>query len=153
LGKYHLCEMTRTVVAVDRQGRLTLPVDVRRRLGIGEGTQLEFKIESNTIRLRRASTIPGEDRWAGLHAGSDCFPSARARRRQGRPRLRVERASARDRELSQASPARRTRRFPKGRATPRSCGVATYLDRRTCPTRSERSNELVELGSLNSDAG
>jgi len=56
--------MTRTVVAVDRQGRLTLPVDVRRRLGIGEGTQLEFKIESNTIRLRRASTIPGEDRWA-----------------------------------------------------------------------------------------
>jgi len=47
--------MTRTVVAVDRQGRLTLPVDVRRRLGIGEGTQLELKIESNTIRLRRAS--------------------------------------------------------------------------------------------------
>jgi len=134
--------MTRTVVAVDRQGRLTLPVDVRRRLGIGEGTQLELKIESSTIRLRRASTIPGEDRWAGLHAGSDCFPSARARRRQGRPRLRVERASARDRELSQASPARRTRRFPKGRATPRSCGVAAYLDRRTDAQRgpSDRTN-------------
>ena len=76
--------MTRTVVAVDRQGRLTLPVDVRRRLGIGEATQLELKIESNTIRLRWASTIPGEDRWVGLHAGSDCFPDSRREQYEGR---------------------------------------------------------------------
>ncbi len=56
--------MARSVVAVNRQGRITLPIDVRRRLGISEGTQLEVKVESNSVRLRRASVIPDEDRWA-----------------------------------------------------------------------------------------
>src|SRR5438128_5547240 len=84
LGKYHLCEMKRTVVAVDRQGRITLPVDVRRRLRIGEGTQLELKTESNTIRLRRASTIPGEDRWAYTPAAIASLRRAHADVKAGR---------------------------------------------------------------------
>ena|SRR2546425_8815083 len=57
-------EMARSVVSVNRQGRITLPVDVRRRLGIAEGTQLEMMVEGDTVRLRRASVIPDEDRWA-----------------------------------------------------------------------------------------
>lgn len=56
--------MARSIVAVNKQGRLTLPVDVRRKLGIGEGTQLEVKVENSAVRLRPAFVIPDEDRWA-----------------------------------------------------------------------------------------
>src|SRR5438445_12848261 len=84
--------MTRTVVAVDRQGRITLPVDVRRRLGIGEGTQLELKIESNTIRLCRASTISGEDRWAYTPAAIASLRRALADVKAGRVLELSERA-------------------------------------------------------------
>ena len=56
--------MARSIVAVNKQGRLTLPVDVRRKLGIGEGTQLEVNVEDSSVRLRPAFVIPAEDRWA-----------------------------------------------------------------------------------------
>lgn len=56
--------VARSIVAVNRQGRITLPADVRRRLGIREGTQLAVKVESGTVQLRRVSLILHEDRWA-----------------------------------------------------------------------------------------
>src|SRR5437879_5684933 len=99
--------MARSVVAVNRQGRITLPVDVRRRLGITEGTQLEVKVESNTVQLRRASVIPDEDRWAYTPAAIASLRRALADVKAGRVFELGERA-ARDRELSQASPAPRT---------------------------------------------
>ena len=52
------------MVAVNPQGRITLPVHVRRQLGLSEGTQLEVRVEGNTLQLRRATLIPDEDRWA-----------------------------------------------------------------------------------------
>ena len=36
--------MPRTLIAVNEQGRVTLPADIRRRLGIGTGSQLEVKV-------------------------------------------------------------------------------------------------------------
>ena len=56
--------MTRTLVAVNRQGRLTLPADVRRHLGIGEGSQLEVRVQDRSIELRPTAIVPEEDRWA-----------------------------------------------------------------------------------------
>jgi len=56
--------MPRTLIAVNDQGRLTLPADIRRRLGIGTGSQLEIKVVDNSISLSRATVIPEEDRWA-----------------------------------------------------------------------------------------
>jgi len=76
--------MARSVVAVNRQGRITLPVDVRRRLGIGEGTQLEVKVDSDTVRLRRASLIPDEDRWAYTPAAIASLKRALADVKAGR---------------------------------------------------------------------
>ena len=76
--------MARSVVAVNRQGRITLPIDVRRRLGIGEGTQLEVKVESNTVKLRRASVIPDEDRWAHTPAAIASLKRALADVKAGR---------------------------------------------------------------------
>jgi AbrB family looped-hinge helix DNA binding protein len=54
----------RTLIGVNEQGRVTLPAEVRRRLGIRAGSQLEVKVEENGIRLRPATVIPEADRWA-----------------------------------------------------------------------------------------
>lgn len=56
--------MPRTFVAVNRQGRLTLPADVRRHLGIGEGSQLEVRVQDRWIELRPTAVVAEEDRWA-----------------------------------------------------------------------------------------
>lgn len=56
--------MSRTLVAVNRQGRLTLPAEVRRRFGIGEGSQLEIRVQDRSIELRPTTVVPEEDRWA-----------------------------------------------------------------------------------------
>jgi AbrB family looped-hinge helix DNA binding protein len=56
--------MARTLVAVNAQGRLTLPADVRRKLHITDGSQLEVGVERDRITLRPARVIPAEDAWA-----------------------------------------------------------------------------------------
>jgi AbrB family looped-hinge helix DNA binding protein len=56
--------MARNLIAVNKQGRVTLPVDVRRQLGIGEGSQLEVRVERDVVELRPAAMIPAEDRRA-----------------------------------------------------------------------------------------
>jgi AbrB family looped-hinge helix DNA binding protein len=76
--------MARTLIAVNRQGRVTLPADVRRRLGIGEGSQLEVSVEDDAVRLRRAEVISGEDRWAYRPAAVASLKRALADIRAGR---------------------------------------------------------------------
>lgn len=56
--------MARTLVAVNAQGRVTLPADVRKKLHIGEGSHLEVAVEKDRIMLRPAQLIPAEDAWA-----------------------------------------------------------------------------------------
>ncbi len=56
--------MPRSVVAVNAQGRVTLPADVRRKLGISDGDQLEVKLEDDHITLRPARVVVAEDAWA-----------------------------------------------------------------------------------------
>lgn len=43
---------------------MTLPADVRRKLHLGAGSQLEVAIENDRITLRPARVIPAEDAWA-----------------------------------------------------------------------------------------
>lgn len=56
--------MGRTTVALNAQGRITLPAEVRRSLGLGEGAELEVRVEQNEIRLRPARIVVAEDAWA-----------------------------------------------------------------------------------------
>lgn len=56
--------MARSTVAVNAQGRITLPVDARRRLGLAAGAELEVRVEENEIRLRPARMVIAEDAWA-----------------------------------------------------------------------------------------
>ncbi len=56
--------MPRTIVAMNAQGRVTLPAEIRRRLDLGEGDQLEVTVEDDRISLRRARVVVAEDAWA-----------------------------------------------------------------------------------------
>jgi AbrB family looped-hinge helix DNA binding protein len=56
--------MGRTTVAVNAQGRVTLPAAARRSLGLTDGAQLEVRVEDNEIRLRPARVVIAEDAWA-----------------------------------------------------------------------------------------
>jgi len=56
--------MARTLVAVNAQGRVTLPAEIRKKLRLTGGSQLEVAVESGRITLRPAQVIPAEDAWA-----------------------------------------------------------------------------------------
>jgi len=56
--------MPRTLVAVNAHGQVTLPVEIRRRLGLRTGSQLQVRVAKDEITLRRVTVIPEEDRWA-----------------------------------------------------------------------------------------
>lgn len=45
---------------VTSKGQVTIPADVRRRLGIKPGTQVEFQLDEVGARLVRAKTSHGE---------------------------------------------------------------------------------------------
>ena len=96
--------MPRTLIAVNEQGRVTLPAEIRRRLGIRAGSQLEVKVEENAIRLRPATVIPEEDRWAYT-------PEAIASLKRGLADLKAGRVySLTEEELLSGKPPRRPRR-------------------------------------------
>lgn len=46
---------------VTAQGQISVPVDVRRKLGIGPGSVLEWEEEGNKIVVRRAGRFSSED--------------------------------------------------------------------------------------------
>ena len=56
--------MGRSTVAVNAQGRITLPAEARRSLGLTAGAELEVRVEENEIRLRPARMVIAEDAWA-----------------------------------------------------------------------------------------
>lgn len=56
--------MARTFVAVNAQGRVTLPAEVRRKLHLRDGSQLEVAVDDQRITLRPVQLITGEDAWA-----------------------------------------------------------------------------------------
>lgn len=56
--------MARALIAINAQGRVTLPAEVRRTLHLGEGDRLEVAVDEDRITLRRAQVVPAEDAWA-----------------------------------------------------------------------------------------
>jgi len=56
--------MVRSVVAMNKQGRVTLPASARRQLGLTDGAQLEVAVDDSSITLRPAKVVLAEDAWA-----------------------------------------------------------------------------------------
>jgi antitoxin PrlF len=46
------------ITTMDKAGRVVIPVEVRKRLGLNAGTELEMAVEGFTIRLARAVAGP-----------------------------------------------------------------------------------------------
>ena len=53
--------MTLAQSKVTEQGQISVPVDIRRKLGIGPGSILEWEEEGDKIVVRRASRFSSED--------------------------------------------------------------------------------------------
>ena len=55
----------KTIVGMNRAGRLTLPVEARRQLGIADGeAQLQLEVSGGKVILQPVVAVPQEDAWA-----------------------------------------------------------------------------------------
>ncbi len=64
------------------KGQVTIPLEIRRQLGLEPGTHVEFDVVAGTVRMRKADK---QDRGATLIARM-----REAGRRAGRPRLTTD---------------------------------------------------------------
>lgn len=56
--------MRSTAVAMNAQGRLTVPAEARKALGLAGEAQFEAEIRDDGLLLRPAVLVPREDAWA-----------------------------------------------------------------------------------------
>ena len=77
------------------QGQISVPVDVRRKLGIGPGSILEWDEEGNKIVVRRAGRFSSEDIHRALFGQNSPRPHSVEELRDGLRRY-VRRRHARD---------------------------------------------------------
>jgi AbrB family looped-hinge helix DNA binding protein len=79
-------------VMVSDTGRVTLPAEARRRLGLRGETEMEIEVdvEHDAIILRPAVTLRREDAWAYTPEHRELLASAHADSREGRVRLLTE---------------------------------------------------------------
>ncbi len=56
--------MTDMLVAMNAEGRVTIPAAVRRQLGLDGEAQFQAEVYEGTLVLRPAVVIPREDAWA-----------------------------------------------------------------------------------------
>jgi AbrB family looped-hinge helix DNA binding protein len=68
------------------KGQVTIPQEIREKLGLRPGTRVEFDIVGNSVRIRKAGT---QDRGADLIARMRA-----AGRRAGRPKLTTDQIMA-----------------------------------------------------------
>jgi len=45
-------------VTVSDKGQVVIPIAIRRRLGLGPGSKLDFELEGDSIRVRPLKSIP-----------------------------------------------------------------------------------------------
>jgi antitoxin PrlF len=64
------------VARVTSKGQITIPKEVRDRLGLEEGTEVELVVEGTSARLRKVAPPDALERWFGalsLPGGVDDF--------------------------------------------------------------------------------
>lgn len=64
---------TKTLVAMNKQGRLTVPVEARRALHVEGEAQFEVEVTENALILRPVVTIPQEDGSSTQPKASGCW--------------------------------------------------------------------------------
>ncbi len=74
----------KTVVSMNAQGRLTVPIEARKALHIEGETPFELEITEHELILRPALVIPREDAWAYTPEHLEQIEQADADARAGR---------------------------------------------------------------------
>jgi antitoxin PrlF len=87
--------MTMARSKLTAQGQVSLPAEVRRRLGVGPGSVLEWRQEGREIVVRRAGKYTWEDSRAALFPDGAAQPRTLAQLKQG-IRRSVAKRHARD---------------------------------------------------------
>ena len=64
------------VTTIDKAGRVVIPADIRKRLGLNAGTELEVIAEGFSIRLARAVAGPELERRGGRLVARPSVPEA-----------------------------------------------------------------------------
>ncbi|MGA7413155.1 MAG: AbrB/MazE/SpoVT family DNA-binding domain-containing protein [Bryobacteraceae bacterium] len=78
---------------VTSQGQISIPAEVRRKLGVGPGSVLEWDEEGGKIVVRRAGTFSSEDIHRVLFPGKSPEPRTLGELREGiRRRVRERHA-------------------------------------------------------------
>jgi bifunctional DNA-binding transcriptional regulator/antitoxin component of YhaV-PrlF toxin-antitoxin module len=78
--------MKATAVTMNAQGRLTVPAEARRELGLGGEAHFEAEIRDGELLLRPAVLVPREDAWAYTPEHLALLARARADAAHGRTR-------------------------------------------------------------------
>lgn len=53
------------MATVTSKGQITIPKRVRDALGIRAGTEIDFDVEGDSVRMRKADNRQAIDRWRG----------------------------------------------------------------------------------------
>jgi AbrB family looped-hinge helix DNA binding protein len=83
--------MKAAAVVMNAQGRLTVPADARRELGLGGEAHFEVEVRDGELRLRPVVLVPREDVWAYTPAHRALLTRARGDAARGRTRKPGER--------------------------------------------------------------
>jgi AbrB family looped-hinge helix DNA binding protein len=77
-----------STTTVTSKGQITIPIEIRQRLGLIEGERLEVRLEADTVCLRRAQSVIA--RTAGVFAHSAASSSAEALREAAESAIALE---------------------------------------------------------------
>jgi bifunctional DNA-binding transcriptional regulator/antitoxin component of YhaV-PrlF toxin-antitoxin module len=83
--------MKSTAVAMNAQGRLTVPAEARKELGLVGEVQFEADIRDGALQLRPAVLVPRDDAWAYTPEHRHLLARAREDAARGRVREMSER--------------------------------------------------------------
>jgi bifunctional DNA-binding transcriptional regulator/antitoxin component of YhaV-PrlF toxin-antitoxin module len=87
--------MRATAVVMNTQGRITVPAEARRELGLVGEAHFEAEVRDGELRLRPAVLVPREDAWAYTPEHRALLARARADAREGRTH-RLDQAGLRE---------------------------------------------------------
>lgn len=81
----------KAIVRMNAEGRLTVPTEARKELGLLEETELQVETTADAIILKPAVVLPREDAWAYTAPHRRLLAKAHRDSREGRVRPLSER--------------------------------------------------------------
>jgi AbrB family looped-hinge helix DNA binding protein len=65
-------EMRELSSTITTKGQVTIPIEVRRLLGVQAHDQLAFVVEGDKVEIKRKASVVGENGWGASRPPSHC---------------------------------------------------------------------------------